>query len=315
MSWIFVSYSRQDKQAVARLAAVMRKDGHHVSMDDAIHGGAFWREKLAEAIQAAEIFVIVLSRHSIDSGEVRIELELAADDKKPIIPVLVERVDIPTRMKHALAGKNRIDLYTDPAAGHESLRAALDAVVAAAPGASFITSAIEARRVPPAVPTAPAKRPKAEPTRTADPTRAAIEAGQNLIEKYDELIERLDSTMSKSLYVILPGTWKVSIGVLRSRWTFTLEKSGAFKAEREATEVHLPGLLRPPRSLEGTWAVASEESVEFSPGLNPIRSIPFDFTFGEIDRKQLGGTTNFTGESVTFLPEDGERSETTWRRA
>jgi hypothetical protein len=38
MSWIFVRYSRQEKEVVARPAAVIKKDGHHVSVYDAISG-------------------------------------------------------------------------------------------------------------------------------------------------------------------------------------------------------------------------------------------------------------------------------------
>ena len=311
MSRIFVSYSRQDKAVVARLVAVIKKDGHDVSMDDAIKGGAFYREKLAEAIEAAEIFVIVLSKRSIDSDEVRAELEIAADEKKPIIPVLVEQVRIPTRMKHTLAGKNRIDLSADPAAGHESLRAALADVVAASPIASSMNFAVETRRVPPVVWPAPAAKPKAEARSVDDLRRAAIEAGQKLIDKYDELIERVESATPKSLSVVLPGTWNVTIAFF-DHWTFTLEKSGAFKAERKVGK-YASGV--PQAGLKGTWAVVAEKSVEFTPRPNTIRSMPFDFTFGEIDRKQLDGTTNFSERSGFSASEDDERIQTSWSRA
>jgi hypothetical protein len=275
-------------------------------MDDAIEGGASWRKRLVDFIEGAEIFVIVLSGHSIRSKEVQTELDLAADAEKPIIPVRIEEVSIPKEMKHSLAGKQWIDFSTNPPAGHEALKAALNAVAVPAPGASF-ASVLGTLPSLPVLPATPTAKRKTESTDETDPYRAAIEAGQRLSDKYDELIERLDSATPKSLSVILPGEWTVGIGV--EVWTFTLERSGVFTA-KPTMPIRGPSWIS---SIEGQWALESETCVQFNPRFSLVAGF-FDFTFDEIEGKRLAGTTNFPGRAALEV-EDIERRGTSWRRA
>lgn len=128
MGRIFVSYSRKDERTVRPLVDALRKDGHDVFMDIELPGGHLWREKIVAAIAAAEVFALFLSPRSVESDEVRSELDIAADEKKPIAPVLIERVTIPARMRYPLAGLQTIDLTAD-AGGADRLRKEIRSLV------------------------------------------------------------------------------------------------------------------------------------------------------------------------------------------
>jgi len=125
MSQIFVSYSRQDRNVVSRLIEAIRRDGHQILIHQDIPGGQHWREKIVKSIRTADVFLVFLSPRSIASDEVRAELDIAADERKSIVPAIIEHVSIPDKMAYPLAGKNRIDLTTTDA---QPLRSAIQAL-------------------------------------------------------------------------------------------------------------------------------------------------------------------------------------------
>lgn len=73
---IFISYSRADRQRVAGLASLLEALEHDVFMDQrSIRPGKRWKEKLEEALQAADVLLVFWTRHAARSDWVRWEYE------------------------------------------------------------------------------------------------------------------------------------------------------------------------------------------------------------------------------------------------
>ena len=285
MSEVFISYSRRDQEAVRRLAGALRKDGHTVSIDqDIISGGQLWRAKIVGAIGTADVFLVVLSSSAVASDEVRKELDIAVDKKKPIVPAMLERVTVPDRMAYQLAGVHMVDLIATTDVADERLRKAIRSVLT---------------DVAPALPwTTPGLGPfeKAlglhRPTSVTEPTKpAAPEVPPN----------------PEGLSAILPGDWRVEVDSIVTsiyqsvdRYAFSIRDSGEFNAELFA---HTP---RYAKKYEGTWVAVGEKSVRFDyypEGVGGKES--FSFTFDFIKPRELRGTTDIMAIG---------RRHTLWRR-
>ena len=102
---IFISYAHKDKERVYPLAKQFTNLGFHVWIDTQnLQGGNLWRQEIVDAISSCEVFLLCLSNHAIQSNDVRRELDLASDQHKIILPLLLEPVEIPTTMQYQLAG-------------------------------------------------------------------------------------------------------------------------------------------------------------------------------------------------------------------
>jgi len=112
MGHLFISHARSDRSQIEQLLETLEKNsGRHLWIDvQDISAGELWRTSIVAAIKAADAFIIVLSRTSVDSDHVRTELDIAHELKIKIIPVLIDEVDIPDEMIYPLAGRQNIDL-------------------------------------------------------------------------------------------------------------------------------------------------------------------------------------------------------------
>ena len=110
---VFISYSRENQQAVIKLVEYLRAQGVTVWMDESdIHGATMWTKEIVEAIRASSVFILAISRHSTGSKNVVKELALASEREKIILPIYLEQCDIPETMEYQLAGIQNIALYT-----------------------------------------------------------------------------------------------------------------------------------------------------------------------------------------------------------
>jgi hypothetical protein len=97
---VFVCYAREDGPFVVRLASNLKTLGIPVWLDAwDIAPGSDWDRSIDRALTDCSRLMIVLSKASVASSEVRAELRTALDLQKPIIPVLRERCDIPRQLK------------------------------------------------------------------------------------------------------------------------------------------------------------------------------------------------------------------------
>lgn len=278
MSQIFVSYSSQDAAVVRRLADILRQDGNSVFTDEDIPGGDLWRRRISEAIGKANVFVLMLSPKSIASDEVRRELDLAADKKKQILPVLIERVTVPSEMEYHLAGLQRIDISSNPVAGGERLKHAIRSLL--------IDLRVSISGVP------------------DNPLLRAVfgDAKPDIASYVPRTFEPVTPPKPKpqGLAAILPGDWKVDVDSTvtsmyrtEDNYRFSLQESGEFEAERFASRAQTGHTSRYSDRYEGNWVLVGEKSVRFEyypSGVGGKES--FSFTFDLVKPRELRGTTD-----------------------
>ncbi len=128
MTAVFISYSRRDKDFVARLhdALVQRKYEVWVDWED-IPPSAEWFEEIRGGVERADGFIYLISPDSVDSTVCQRELEHAVSQRKRIIPVLRRDVD-DAKVQPAAAALNWIFLRDgdDFDAGLEQLAGAIE---------------------------------------------------------------------------------------------------------------------------------------------------------------------------------------------
>jgi predicted phosphodiesterase len=97
---VFICYARKDEQFVIKLATNLKNLGVHTWLDIwDIHSGADWDQAIDDGISKCAHFLIILSPISVDSDNVRSELQMAMGEKKHIIPVLYKPCRIPRRLQ------------------------------------------------------------------------------------------------------------------------------------------------------------------------------------------------------------------------
>lgn len=114
MGHVFVSYARGDADIIQKVIRELdgARLGTWIDRED-IPGGAKWRTQIVEALERATAVVIALSPLSVESDNVRKEIDIAEEAKKPIVPVFIRQAVIPRHMLYQLIGLQQIDLTAD----------------------------------------------------------------------------------------------------------------------------------------------------------------------------------------------------------
>ena len=108
MSDIFISYSSKDKEKADQLSELLASAGLSVWIDQSgIDVATSWSGEIVDAIEGCKAFVVLLSPNSIISENVVKEVSLAAEQKKKILPLDLEPVELPRDLKYHLAGIQR----------------------------------------------------------------------------------------------------------------------------------------------------------------------------------------------------------------
>ncbi|HEX6032969.1 MAG TPA: SUMF1/EgtB/PvdO family nonheme iron enzyme [Anaerolineales bacterium] len=96
----FLSYSRANKDFALKLAKELKSEGFPVWLDQLdIPLGARWDVEVEKALIECEIFMIIITKDSISSENVLDEIGYAIDSGKRFLPVLLERCNIPLRLR------------------------------------------------------------------------------------------------------------------------------------------------------------------------------------------------------------------------
>ena len=123
MAQIFISYSRKDIAFVRTLARDLEKAGYDVWWDlTDLRGGDDWLRVIPSAIDASDLFIVVLSPNSAVSDWVEKEYARALSLRKKIIPLMLQRTSVP----FALHTINYVDFTSDDYAAN--LKSLLDAL-------------------------------------------------------------------------------------------------------------------------------------------------------------------------------------------
>src|SRR5215472_17463278 len=97
---IFIIYSHADSAFVDQLEADLRKLGFETWVDrQRLAGGQRWRRELQEAVEQAQVLLIVLSPDAIASQSVQIEFDYALDLGKVVIPLHYHQTSVPMKLR------------------------------------------------------------------------------------------------------------------------------------------------------------------------------------------------------------------------
>jgi formylglycine-generating enzyme required for sulfatase activity len=95
MSYIFISYSKHNRDYVRKLADQLLKKGFDIWIDDRINYGADWELEIFKAIDECTAFVVIMTPDSYESRWVRRECHHAEKRNKPPFPVLLDGEEFP----------------------------------------------------------------------------------------------------------------------------------------------------------------------------------------------------------------------------
>lgn len=94
MASVFLSYNRYDDGKARRMARAMEKAGHSVWWDLHVRGGAQFSKAIEDALQAADVVVVLWSKSSVDSAWVRDEAAAGRDSGR-LIPLSLDGTSPP----------------------------------------------------------------------------------------------------------------------------------------------------------------------------------------------------------------------------
>jgi TIR domain len=110
---IFISYASADRGPALGLAAALEAHGLQVWIDRrSISGGAGWNTEIVRGIKGCAVFAVLGSARAFDSPNVQRELNLAVEENRPVLPLLLEQVQAPDEVRYALAGANGSRCWT-----------------------------------------------------------------------------------------------------------------------------------------------------------------------------------------------------------
>ena len=112
---VFISYSSHDQKVVEGLCAYLeeRKIRCFVAYRD-IPRGVVWARAIVEALDESRMMVVVFSDHFNQSDQVDREIELASEDKKPILTFRITDDAFKGAKKYYLKNINWIDAFPRP---------------------------------------------------------------------------------------------------------------------------------------------------------------------------------------------------------
>jgi predicted ATPase len=108
---LFVSYASSDRERALAIADALEATGVPVWIDRrGIGGGELWAAEITAAIRSCATVLLVCTAASVQSRNVRQEVQLAWDHDRPIVPLLLERVRFPDEIAYFLQGRQWIEV-------------------------------------------------------------------------------------------------------------------------------------------------------------------------------------------------------------
>ena len=114
---VFISYSSYDQKVVEGLCAHL--ESHKIRCFVAyrdIPRGVVWAKAIVDALDESRMMVVVFSGHFNNSDQVDREIELASEEKKPILTFRITDDAFKGAKKYYLKNLNWIDAFPDPQA-------------------------------------------------------------------------------------------------------------------------------------------------------------------------------------------------------
>ena len=93
---IFISYSHRNRETCAQIAGLLEKDPRFdVWYDKGLIPGEVYRKKIVDEIKSTDYFIVLISNSSVKSEWVLDEVEFAKKIHKKILPLWIEKTDMP----------------------------------------------------------------------------------------------------------------------------------------------------------------------------------------------------------------------------
>lgn len=95
----FLSYSRTDERFALRFAKDLRARGIPMWVDQLdIRPSEHWDRAVEKAVRDCRGLVVILSPRSVASDNVADEISYAIENRKPVLPVMIEKCSLPLRV-------------------------------------------------------------------------------------------------------------------------------------------------------------------------------------------------------------------------
>jgi hypothetical protein len=119
---IFISYSRKDADFVAKFTQSLREAGATLWLDKQIRPGGHWDASIELALETCQDVILIMSKNSVESGNVMDEISYALEERKRVIPIKIEECDVPFRLRRI----QHIDYYLNEENSMKLLLSTLD---------------------------------------------------------------------------------------------------------------------------------------------------------------------------------------------
>ena len=118
---VFISHSSKDEMLIKTICKFFEDRGidYWVSSKD-ISAGSDWSESIIDAIENCSLVVLVYSRHSNVSPQVKRELERAVHLNKPIVPFKIDQSPLSKSMQYFISTQHWLEATDPPIEPHVS---------------------------------------------------------------------------------------------------------------------------------------------------------------------------------------------------
>ncbi len=108
---VFLSYSTRDRELVDRVTELLEREGCPTwTAHRDIKPGETWAGSIVDALSGSRMMVLLLTKHSNVSRQVLRELEIAGERRIPILPVLIDRVQLSKGVRYYVGTYQWLDL-------------------------------------------------------------------------------------------------------------------------------------------------------------------------------------------------------------
>jgi len=94
--YLFISYSHKDSQIVFKEITGLFNVGYRIWYDEGIDPGNEWPDEVAQALEKSAFFIVFISPNSINSQNVKNEINFALNKHKPFLAVHITDTVLPS---------------------------------------------------------------------------------------------------------------------------------------------------------------------------------------------------------------------------
>ena len=109
--YVFISYAHKDSKEVFPIISQFNQQEYHVWYDEGIEPGIEWPEEIANALNNSSLFVVFITPNSVNSENVRNEINFALAKKIPFIAIHLSPTTLTPGLQLQIGSKQAILRY------------------------------------------------------------------------------------------------------------------------------------------------------------------------------------------------------------